>query len=505
MKQLTPDQRRDALFRLANDFDAYSRSILRIRPKSGGSPVPFIMNTAQRHIHRCIATQEQSTGKVRAIILKGRQQGASTYTEGRFYWRITHRRGVKGYILTHEQKATDNLFGMVERYYQEAPTEYRPHLGASNAKELIFDLLDSRYEVATAGSKDTGRSGTAQYLHGSEVGFWQHAAQHMAGIGQVVPDAPGTEIILESTANGTANVFHEFWQMASKGKSEYMPVFVPWYWQDEYQRAAPPDLELMPEDEEYREAFGNLSIEQMAWRRNKIDTDFRGDVSLFDQEYPASAELAFASSSPRALIKATLVGKARRNRGLDPVGPRIMAVDPAEYGDDSTSVMFRQGRVSRRLGKWNGLGTMETVGRVGLIADREKPDVIFVDATGIGTGVADRLKEEGYPVVRVHFGESPRDGDRYVLMRDELWGEMADWLADEPASIEDDDDLASQLTSVQYSYDSKRRLKMEPKEKMKERGLHSPDDADSLALTFARGSASSGSNAEFRRLRGYED
>jgi hypothetical protein len=499
MKQLTPEQRRAALIRLGTDFEAFAHAILKIRPKSGGAPVRFTLNTAQRYIHKCITTQEQSTGKVRAMILKGRQQGASTYTEGRFYWRITHRRGVKGYILTHEQKATDNLFGMVERYYNEAPPEYRPHLGASNAKELIFDVLDSRYEVATAGSKDTGRSGTAQYLHGSEVAFWQHAATHLAGIGQVVPDAPGTEIILESTANGTANIFHELWTMASKGKSEYLPIFVPWFWQEEYRRAPGEGFELLPEDAEYQEAFGGLSLEQMAWRRNKIDTDFRGDISLFDQEYPASAELAFASSSPRALIKATLVAKARRSRDLTAVGPRIMAVDPAEYGDDCTSVMLRQGRVSRRLGRWNGLGTMETVGRVGLIADREKPDVIFVDATGVGTGVADRLKEEGYPVVRVHFGESPRDGDRYVLMRDELWGEMADWLADGPVSIEDDDDLAAQLTSVQYGYDSKRRLKMEPKEKMKDRGLHSPDDADALALTFARGStARLGSATKFR-------
>ncbi len=505
MKQLSPEQRRAAIATLSRDFELYARSILKIRPKVGGSAVPFVMNEAQRHIHRCMSEQERDTGKVRAIILKGRQQGASTYTEGRFFWRITHRKGVKGYILTHEQKATDNLFGMVERYYQESPPEYRPHLGASNAKELVFDVLDSRYEVATAGSKDTGRSGTAQYLHGSEIAFWQHADTHMAGIGQVVPDAPGTEIVLESTANGTANLFHELWQMASKGKSEYMPIFVPWFWQQEYRRSVPQGLELMADELEYQEAFGNLSIEQMAWRRNKIDTDFRGDVSLFDQEYPASAELAFASSSPRALIKATLVAKARRNRDLDAVGPRIMAVDPAEYGDDSTSVMFRQGRVSRRLGKWNGLGTMETVGRVGLIADKEKPNVIFVDATGVGTGVADRLKEEGYPVVRVHFGEKPRDGDRYVLLRDELWGEMADWLADEPASIEDDDDMASQLTSVQYGYDSKRRMKLEAKEVMKSRGLHSPDDADALALTFARGSNSRKDAGAYRALRGLDD
>lgn len=502
---LTPEQRRAIDVELRSNFAAFAPRILRIRPKEGGKAVPLVLNDAQKHLHQQIEQQFTDLGRVRALILKGRQQGASTYTEGRFYWKISYRKGVKAYILTHEQAATDNLFGMVERYWNEAPHDYRPHKGASNAKELVFDLLDSRYEVATAGSKDTGRSGTAQYLHGSEVAFWQHAATHFAGIGQVVPDARGTEIILESTANGTANVFHELWTMASKRRSEYLPIFIPWFWQQEYRREPPDGFELTGDEEEYREAY-MLTLGQMAWRRNKVDTDFRGDVSLFDQEYPASAELAFASSSPRALIKATLVARARRTRDVEAIGPRIWGLDPAEYGDDDTSLMERQGRVLRKIDSWNGLGTMETVGKVGLLFDKlppaQRPDIINVDATGIGTGVCDRLKEEGYPAVRVHFGEAARDDTTYVLVRDEMWGDMKVWLEDHPASIDDDDDLAAQLTSVQYGYDSKRRIKLEPKEKMKERGLHSPDDADAAALTFARGRVGPASDmAEFRRKR----
>lgn len=505
---LTIEQKTAITRELMTSFNSFAHRILKIRPKSGGAPIPLAMNAAQLHLHRQIEIQRESVGRIRALILKGRQQGISTYTQARFYWKLTHRRGAKAYILTHEQAATDNLFGMVDRFWQEAPAGYRPHLGKSNAKELIFDGLDSRYEVSTAGSKDTGRSGTAQYLHGSEVGFWAHAANHLAGLGQVVPDAPNTEVILESTANGTANVFHELWTMATKGKSEYIPVFIPWFWQTEYVRAAPAGFALTGEEGDYQEAY-TLTMDQMAWRANKVDTDFRGDTSLFDQEYPASAELAFASSSPRALIKATLVAKARRNRDIDAVGPRIWGLDPAEYGDDDTSLMERQGRVSKKLGSWNGLGTMETVGRVGVLIDRlpqdQRPDLICVDSTGIGTGVADRLAEEGYPVARVHFGESARDKDLYVLARDELWGEMREWLEDQPASIEDSDDLASQLTSVQYGYDSKRRIKLEAKEIMKSRGLRSPDDADALALTFARVSASTANDyASFRKKMGYD-
>lgn len=507
---LTLDQKVAIQLQLMTDFNIFGQRILKIRPKAGGAPVPFVMNEAQWHLHRAIEEQLNSIGRIRALVLKGRQQGVSTYTEGRFYWKLSYKRGAKAYILTHEDAATQNLFGMVDRFWAEAPPKIRPHLGKSNAKELVFDGLDSKYEVTTAGSKDTGRSGTAQYLHGSEVAFWAHAATHLAGIGQVVPDEKNTEIILESTANGTANVFHDLWTMATKKKSEYLPVFIPWFWQREYRREPSAEFELSPEDQDYMEAFG-LDMEQMAWRANKINTDFRGDTSLFDQEYPASAELAFASSSPRALIKATLVARARRQRDIDAVGPRIWGLDPAEYGDDNTSLMERQGRVSRKLDSWNGLGTMETVGRVGVMIDKLRktkpelcPDVICVDATGIGSGVADRLAEEGYPAVRVLFGEAARDQDTYHLVRDELWGDMRDWLEDFPASIEDDDDLAAQLTSVQYTYDSKRRLKLESKEKMKERGLHSPDDADALALTFSRSQAVKGEDyAKFRRQMGY--
>lgn len=496
---MTPQQRRAIALHLARNFEAYAPRILKVLPKAGGVPVPFHLNTAQLFLHAKLEEQRLSTGKVRALVLKGRQQGISTYTEGRFYWRLTHSRGKKAYILTHEAAATNNLFGMVDRFWQNAPEDGRPHLGNSNAKELVFDLLDCRYGVATAGSRGTGRSATAQLFHGSEVAFWEDAANHMAGIGQVVADIPGTEILLESTAKGTANVFHELWQAAVRGDSEYLPVFIPWFWQAEYARPVPDDLELDDDEVEYQLAYG-LTREQMAWRANKIASDFRGDVNLFNQEYPASAELAFASSSPRALIPVLLVAAARKVRDVEAIGPKIMGVDPAEYGSDNTAVVLRQGRVARRLDRWNGLGPMETVGKVGLLIEKHQPDAVFVDATN-SAGIADRLREEGYPATRIHFGAGAVDDKLYVNRRDELWGDMLEWLQDKPASIDDSDDLAAQLTSVQYTYDSKRRKKLEPKEAMFTRGLKSPDDADALALTFAKGGVAAAASAQAFRGR----
>ena len=154
--------------KLKDDFEFYSRNCLNVRSKSG-EIAPLHLNKAQRFIHNCIEKQRADTGQVRAIILKGRQQGVSTYVEGRFYWQTTHRHGVRAFILTHEADSTSALFEMVERYHESAPEIVKPATGASNARELIFSKLDSGYKVGTAGNKSVGRGTTIQYFHGSEV------------------------------------------------------------------------------------------------------------------------------------------------------------------------------------------------------------------------------------------------------------------------------------------------------------------------------------------------
>lgn len=427
----------------------------------------------------------------------------STYVEARYYHHVSGQIGKRAYILTHEQTATDGIFAMAKRYHDLCPEVLQPHTKAANAKELFFDLLDSGYEVATAGTRNTGRSKTVQYMHGSEVAFWEHAADHLAGIGQSVPNEPGTEIILESTANGVGNVFHAMWTDAERGRGDYIPIFIPWFWQNEYRRKAE-EFVAEPEELDYADKYG-LDMEQLAWRRAKIETDFRGDVALFNQEYPAEPLLAFQRAAGYPLIQLDLVIKARETRGKSFVGnedyTKIMGLDPAEYGDDDSVLMSRIGRVAGQVyRRWSGRGPMELVGLVAREADAFDPFAINVDCTGVGSGVADRLIELGYPVTRVHFGERPVQQALYVLRRDELWGDMKVWFEDQPNMIPDDDALAFDLTGPQYTYDSSRRMKLERKEDMKKRGIKSPDAGDALALTFATPSGIVNA-VEFKRKR----
>lgn len=485
---LTDDQKRlrEAIRPFQADFLHYAPRALKIRTKAG-QILPFLLNTAQVYIHHKIETQRQAMGKVRALVLKGRQQGASTYIQGRFYWRTSLMPGQRALVLTHLGDSTDALFEMTKRYHEMCPVVLRPHTSAANAKELMFDQLDSGYVVGTAGStKGLGRGRTFQFLHASEFAFWDNAGEHMAGLGQTVPDEPGSEIIKESTANGVGNPFHQDWQAAERGESDYEPIFVPWFWDAGYRRDPKPGFGLSADEEAYKKRY-RLDNQQMAWRRNKLIDDLHDDIDLFDQEYPAEPLLAFKKVSGDPLIAASLVTRAMEpSLDVEARGPKIMGVDPAEYGSDATAIVIRQGR--RVLGRVTRLykhGPMEVVAKVALIADREKPDAINVDCTGVGSGVADRLTELGYPVNRIVFGGKPADDERYVLKRDEIWGDMLRWFEDWPNQLPKDDALASDVCGPQYTYDSSRRMKLESKEQMRKRGVKSPDSGDALALTHA--------------------
>ena len=275
---------------LRDDFEQYASLCLKIKTKEGAIS-PFLFNDPQKYIHAQLEKQLKETGRIRAILLKGRQQGASTYTEGRFYWRTSLNSGKQAFILTHEQAATDNLFGMAKRYHDNCYAGIRPTTRFSNSKELLFDARDSGYKVGTAGSRAVGRSGTIQYMHGSESAFWPNADEHFAGIMQCVPYADGTEVIIESTANGVGGKFHELWMQAVNGESEYIAVFVPWFWSAEYRKSS---VGFVPTaDELQKQTVYGVDLDQLAWRRSKIDEMGK---DLADQEYPYCWQDAFLSS-----------------------------------------------------------------------------------------------------------------------------------------------------------------------------------------------------------------
>lgn len=491
------------------DFKKFAEKFLVIRTKSG-RPENFKFNRAQSYLHQRLETQRAATGKVRAVILKGRQQGCSTLIQGRFFHKVVTTKGKKAFILTHDKEATKNLFTMAVRFNENVEPGLIPIPDTENAKELYYRELDSGYSVGTAGNKSVGRSQTIQLFHGSEVGFWSYAEDHAKGILQAVSDEPGTEIILESTANGIGNYFHSRWNTAMGGDSEYQAIFLPWYWQDEYKSTA--DGFQRNEEEEYLYKLysdDGLSDGHLAWRRNKISglsKDYDAGLEQFKQEYPFSATEAFLNPIQNVFINARFVTKARK-ADIAGTGALIIGVDVAIGNNDRTAIIRRKGRLAYNLEKLANHNTMEICGRLKRIIIEEKPTKMYIDCIGIGAGVVDRMQEMGFDMVEgVNVARSANDKEKFKNLRAELWSDMRDWLYGEmPVQIPDSDEFHGELCSLGFKYDSAGRLQIESKDDLRARGMQSPDGADALSLTmFGSLYGAQTNQIEIPRLAPYE-
>lgn len=307
----------------------YIESCLKIKTKSG-MVVPFRLNDAQRKLY-AVAKRQQDAGKpVRLIILKARQLGFSTLTEGLIFHACATRRNVNALIVAHREDATANLFRMSKLFYDELPAPVKPMLRASNAQELVFENpsklrserearpgLRSRIRCATAGGRGIGRSDTLQCVHLSEYAFWPDGADGkastLAGILQAVPSLPGTMVVIESTANGFED-FKERWDAAVAGENDFEPVFFAWFENPEYSMPVVPGTEWTPEERDLKAAY-QLTDEQLQWRRWCIANNCGGSLDMFRQEYPASPGEAFLHSGTGVFDNEQIVLRLERLPG----------------------------------------------------------------------------------------------------------------------------------------------------------------------------------------------
>ena len=307
----------------------YIENCLKIKTKSG-TVVPFRLNDAQRKLY-AVAKRQQDAGKpVRLIILKARQLGFSTLTEGLIFHACATRRNVNALIVAHREDATANLFRMSKLFYDELPAPVKPMLRASNAQELVFENpsklrserearpgLRSRIRCATAGGRGIGRSDTLQCVHLSEYAFWPDGADGkastLAGILQAVPSLPGTMVVIESTANGFED-FKERWDAAVAGENDFEPVFFAWFENPDYSMPVVPGTEWTPEERDLKAAY-QLTDEQLQWRRWCIANNCGGSLDMFRQEYPASPGEAFLHSGTGVFDNEQIVLRLERLPG----------------------------------------------------------------------------------------------------------------------------------------------------------------------------------------------
>ena len=263
---------------IANNPQSFARVFLRILDKDKQLK-PFVWNKAQAHFHA------NRTG--RDLILKARQLGFSTYTQGEMF-RRTVTSTQTTITLAHDAETTQKLRRMADRFYEHCKFgDIQPLRKYANATLATYPEFDSTATIATAGNVETGRGDTYTEMHGSEVAFWKDAERIVAGAMQ-----GGSPIVtLESTPNGAQGFFYDKCMEALSGGGVWKLHFYPWWWDENYRVISDEQITYTEEEKALADKNG-LDQSQIKWRRLKVTELGR----LFVQEYPEDVVSCFLTS-----------------------------------------------------------------------------------------------------------------------------------------------------------------------------------------------------------------
>lgn len=274
---------------------------LKIQDRDTGLIAPWDINWAQREYIDEFHNQWNRGKPVRIIVLKARQLGISTATQGMGFGLCFVMPDTQELTVAHEMDSSEHILGMTHRYWDTF--DFRDLYTAKYASRKHIEWIETRSSIRVVTAKNTraGRGRTVRFLHASEVAFWDDAETLMLGLRQTVPNARETAIILESTANGVGNWFYDQWNAAVSNESEYVPLFFPWWRHPQYTGSAANLPAAKPpfndEEDALRAIIPRHEFEdRIAWRRWGVRNLAGGDIHMFHQEYPATPEESFIAS-----------------------------------------------------------------------------------------------------------------------------------------------------------------------------------------------------------------
>ena len=161
----------------------------------------------------------------------------------------------------------------------------------------------------------------------------------------------------------------------------------------------------------------------------------------------------------------------------------VVVCDPARYGDDEHVIYAMAGNKIIDSDIYTNKSTMETAGRMVIMANKHRIRSLALDVIGVGAGIADRLKELGHKVIEINSSQSASDKERYKNLRAEMWAEAATKFENERVCLPKDDMLTDELAQMRYrTIESNGRLQVEAKEDYKKRMGRSPNRADALVM-----------------------
>jgi hypothetical protein len=406
--------------RLKADFERWSSKCYMILDKARNL-VPLRLNPVQLAIYQAERQEMAAKGRVRQIILKGRQGGVTTYEQARSLHVIWSVRGATALTLASDRDLTDKIFKITKRALDNFPGALLPPVGERIVREISFPTRDSSFYTGTAGANRAGAGLTLYRFHGSEFAHWDSVGAVLKAVGPSL-EAPGTTAALETTGGGYESDAHNFWKEAVSGKNGYTALFFPWWECDPHTYRTPllarDELGTLADDEKDLVKTKGLSLEQIKWRRKKIEEMGRQD---FLQEYAEDTETCWLAAG--GMFYDAEVLKALKLRAPRPLftersgalewfmrpekvkGRVVIGADTAEGGGDRFTASARQFEGWKNVAKFESSATepKEFAGILNDLGRKLGTALLVVEKNLHGITVLRHLRDDHkYPLDRIY-------------------------------------------------------------------------------------------------------
>jgi len=286
------------------DYKAFIEDNFQIKTKEG-KVVPFIFNDTQNFYYNLLLKDYPDLEGVRENLLKFRQWGGSSLIDGIFATDfIFSEQGriplTDTDIVSHKDKETLVLFDrfnfFIDSWLAKNSLSRRSFLEIDSTGHLKGKRGAEAW-IQTANARVSGRGGTKQNIHWSEVGFYSNtevlnAEDLVTAAEQQVADSVG-KIFRESTGNLSGDFFSNEYERGKLGEGEFNSRFLGWWTHKEYMRIAPPDWVIPPQYQKLIEEQG-ISKDQCYWHYRKMLS--AKDKKKIRREYPMDDTEAFLMS-----------------------------------------------------------------------------------------------------------------------------------------------------------------------------------------------------------------
>ena len=377
------------ILKCAKDFSYFAERHLRLIDIQG-IETTFKLNKAQRGLLDALGDENH------LMVLKARKLGSTTFIAGYYLWKALFKKNVRIAVVAHTDEAARAIFGIYQFFYKNLPNHLR--VRAVNDRSNVLKLATgSMIRVGTA-SSESFRGQTYQYINASEYAFWPNLDKTIAGLFGTA-DANAT-IILESTANGL-NEAYELWEQ----ENGFKKLFMGWMIDKRYVRKKALYKDLTKDERAYIEKH-KLTEAQANWMVQVLRTKCANSWQIFNQEFPASAQMAFVTSGSRFFTQPWTVSGTTTGLKIykEPEKFHVyaMGVDTASGspGGDYSAFMVldvsNQNKIEMVASYYERIAPADYKEMVWELADKYQC-LVVTESNSYGLSIIEYLQEKSYP------------------------------------------------------------------------------------------------------------